>query len=149
MSFWRSSGSNFSESCVEPTRSQNITVIWRNSASRCCPLLGDTSVTFETAVVVPVRWPAAVNASMALSNFLRWPNETPSFSRSSSVKSGRTEYSILFSANVWTYWPRPCLPSHSAKSVVGLAIAETLTYDRVSLEGSRARDPLCGRLVAL
>src|SRR5438046_250349 len=112
-------------------------------------VVGNTSVTFETAVVVPVRWPAAVNASMALSNFLRWPNETPSFSRSSSVKSGRMKYSILFSANVWTYWPRPCLPSHSAKSVVGLAIAETLTYDRVSLEGSRARDPLCGRLVAL
>src|SRR5262249_32988591 len=71
---------------------------------------------------------------MALSNFLRWPNETPSFSRSSSVKSGRTEYSILFSANVWAYWPRPCLPSHSAMSVVGLAIWETLTYDRVSLQ---------------
>src|SRR5262249_46784699 len=116
------------------------------SASRCCPLVGTTSVTFETAVVMPVRWPAAVNSSMALSNFLRWPNETPSFSRSSSVKSGRTEYSILFSANVWTYWPRPCLPNHSAKSVVGLAIGETLTCDRVSLETSWARDPLCGCL---
>jgi hypothetical protein len=34
----------------------------------------------------------------------------------------------LFSAKVWAYWSRPCLPSHSAKSVVGLAIAETLTY---------------------
>src|SRR6476660_6365242 len=86
---------------------------------------------------------------MALSNFLRWPNETPSFLRSSSVKSGRTEYSIWFSANVWAYWPRPCLPSQSAKSVVGLAIAETLTYDRSSLGGSLARDPLCGRLVSL
>jgi hypothetical protein len=33
----------------------------------------------------------------------------------------------LFSAKVWAYWSRPCLPSHSVKSVVVLVIAEALT----------------------
>src|SRR5436190_8233753 len=56
---------------------------------------------------------------MALSNFLRWPNETPSFLRSSSVKSGRTEYSISFSAKVWAYWPSSLLKKLArAKGVV-------------------------------
>ena len=42
----------------------------------------------------------------------------------------------------------PCLPSQSAKSLVGLAIAETLTYCRCS-PSALACDPLYGRLRCL
>src|SRR6185437_1143682 len=41
---------------------------------------------------------------------------------------------MLFSAKVWAYWPRPYLPSHSAKSVVAFVITEPPPTARVSLQ---------------
>jgi hypothetical protein len=55
----------------------------------------------------------------------------------------------LFSAKVLAYWPRPCLPSHSAKSVVVVLVTpEALAYCRSSLRRSWASDPPCGAFVA-
>jgi len=55
----------------------------------------------------------------------------------------------LFSAKVLAYWPRPCLPSHSAKSVVVVLVTpEALSYCRSSLRRSWASDPPCGAFVA-
>src|SRR5262249_38554108 len=63
MSSRRSSGSNRVESGVEPTRSQNITVSWRRSAS------------LEAAAVTAEVGSEALRVAMASSSLRRWPTE--------------------------------------------------------------------------
>src|SRR5712671_4712765 len=62
----RSSGSSRAASSVEPTRSQNITVSWRRSAS-----VGAGAS--EGAAVTAAVGTAAPSAAMASSSLRRWP----------------------------------------------------------------------------
>ena len=75
----RSSGSNRVDSGVEPTRSQNITVSCRRSAS------------LEAADVTAEVGSEALSVAMASSSLRRWPTEvTPMLIRSSAVSFGST-----------------------------------------------------------
>ena len=76
-----SSGSSRADKAVEPTRSTNITVSCRRSAS--CRVLGPGGVGGASR---PFSDPSD---AIARSNFLRGPSGRPSFSRSASVKSGK------------------------------------------------------------
>src|SRR5271166_751617 len=78
-----SSGSSRFERAVEPTRSQNITVNCRRSAASVDEGV-DAGLGGFSAVSV------AQTLAIALSRRLRSPRVTPSFSRSSPVRSGRT-----------------------------------------------------------
>src|SRR5262245_59337241 len=75
-----SSGSSFSASGVEPTKSQNMTVSWRRSASgaagRACPAVGDVVGRLAfLAVVVPWRLRpfAGRGVPAALKGMPQWP----------------------------------------------------------------------------
>src|SRR5689334_16724163 len=103
--FWKrrmmspmSSGSSLAASCVDPTRSQNMTVTWRRSA--CCCSEGW------------LRRCAAARRSLR-----RCPRDRPMRSRSASSRSPRTSKSTSLSARTSAYWPRPSDESHEAKSI--------------------------------
>src|SRR5216684_1599033 len=97
----RSSGSKRTDSGVEPTRSQNITVSWRRSAA---------SARGAAAGGGAGGWMSS--AAIARSIRLRWPSTTPSFSRSVSVSSGKISASIAFSRKIGSYCARSRLRSH-------------------------------------
>src|SRR4029077_13106000 len=96
----RSSGSMRAESAVEPTKSENITVTWRRSASRGL-----------SADAPTVGVPRLATASR---NFLRAPRGRPSSLRSASVNFGNKDQSISLSAKTVWYFASPIAPSHSA-----------------------------------
>ena len=103
----RSSGSRRAESAVEPTRSQNITVSCRRSASadaeRALPMPAGTS---------------GRSAAIASSNRRRCPTKpTPRSFRSSGVRLGNTLSSISLARNAGSYCSRPSFFSHSATSI--------------------------------
>src|SRR5580704_7963931 len=95
---------------VEPTRSQNITVIGRRSAPSADEDKGGGLVGFVTGQVAP-------RLAIALSRRLRSPRLTPSWARSPSVRSGRTSASIELSLNATSYRPRPRLRSQTPTSI--------------------------------
>jgi hypothetical protein len=99
----------FVESAVEPTRSVNITVSWRRSASSRRVSLD--SMGAEGAVTAIETLP---RSRIARSILRRSPSKTPSFSRSWSVRSGRTLRSTRFSTNRWAYSDMPSFLSQSA-----------------------------------
>ena len=117
----RSSGSIETESAVEPTRSANITVTWRRSAS---------SRGFDSGV--PVSWGVAevVRASSAIArNILRRsPSRTPRSLRSWSVRSDRIGRSIRFSIKASVYSDNPSEVSHSL--IAGIAAPPSDTRSR-------------------
>src|ERR1700730_3244585 len=93
----RSSGSKRTESGVEPTRSQNITVSWRRSA------------------------PSARGAAAGGGTGWWGASTTRSFSRSASVSSGRISASIAFSRKIGSYCARSRLRSHAEISTASPA----------------------------
>src|ERR1700730_15170477 len=101
----RSSGSKRTESGVEPTRSQNMTVSWRRSAP---------SARGAAAGGGAGGWVSS--AAIARSIRLRWPSTTPSFSRSASVSSGKISASIAFSRKIGSYCARSRPRSHAERS---------------------------------
>ena len=83
-------------SAVEPTRSQNITVSCRRSASA-------GAGASRGAAVAAAAGASAPSAAMASSSLRRWPTEvTPSSIRSSAVSFGSTSPSISLSRNAGT-----------------------------------------------
>ena len=70
-----SSGSSRAASSVEPTRSTNITVSCRRSASR------GGAGRWPASLVLPSRSAGSRRAAIALSSLLRWPSGTPSSSQ--------------------------------------------------------------------
>ena len=107
-----SSGSSRADIAVEPTRSQNITVSCRRSAASVRRLTGQRGPSASAAVSVEPR------LAIALRRRLRCPKDTPNFSRSPSVSSGRTSASMSFWRNRVSYWPRPRLRSQSPTSMI-------------------------------
>src|SRR6266852_3605008 len=61
-----------------------------------------------------VLFSTSLRSAIARSNLRRCPSKTPSFSRSWSVRSGRTLRSIPFSLKRRAYCPRPSFSSQSA-----------------------------------
>ena len=114
----RSSGSMPVESAVDPTRSANITVTWRRSA----PSRGGDP---EAAGGCDLGARSAIKRKIRR----RSPSNTPSSLRSSSVRSGRIERSILFSAKRSAYPDKPCEPSHSLIPGIRLSAASRLSPD--------------------
>ena len=110
-----SSGSSFADKAVEPTRSMNITVSWRRSASR---RRGTVSWGEAPASAGSAR-SSATRAAIARSNFLRGPSGSPSFSRSASPRSARTSPVTSASRNTGSYRSSPSCFSHSAMSTRG------------------------------
>ena len=105
-----SSGSSREASAVEPTKSQNITVTCRRSASG---LAAD-----------PASWSAASTAGMdfraaiAADNRRRSPTRmTPRSLRSSAVRLGSRSAPILFSRNAGSYCSSPSFRNHSTTSM--------------------------------
>src|SRR5436190_363171 len=103
-----SSGSSFSDIGVEPTRSTNITVIWRRSAARLAP---------ESSLAAG-RGPGCVwrNPVNARTSRLRSPRERPSSLRSASVSSSSTSQSTPLSTKRSAWLPRPMPDSHVLRS---------------------------------
>ena len=97
------------ESAVEPTKSENITVTWRRSASARGAGVGS----FEDTGVSPV-----LSAATALSNLSRAPSGRPSSRRCSSVRSQSTSASIALSRNVCAYCSRPIPRSQPSMSKI-------------------------------
>ena len=93
-----SSGSIRAESAVEPTKSENITVTCRRSAS----LRGAGVVISGETGVCPV-----LSAATALNSLSLAPSGRPSSRRCSSVRSQSTSASIALSRNVCAYCSRP------------------------------------------
>src|SRR5277367_68280 len=125
---------------VDPTRSQNMTVIGRRSA-----VAGDDAGAGlgGLAVVSPVP-----RAAIALSRRLRCPNGTPIFSRSASTRSRRTPASISCSQNTVSYCPRSIAFSHWATFIVVPAHGSTLMMvpGRLRVQAGSVGRPLWGRL---
>ena len=113
----RSSGSMRAESAVEPTKSANITVTWRRSAS-CRGLNSGPGTSWGAAEAAPASSP------IARSNLRRSPRSTtPSSSlRSSSVRSRRVEKSIRCSAKRSAYSGNPSEASHSPTDGIALRV---------------------------
>jgi hypothetical protein len=89
-------GSSRADSGVEPTRSQNITVSTRRSASADRASSDGAPL---TAAPSSLR-----SAAIALSSSRRWPTAaTPNSSRSSTVSSGSTRASMAFFRNASSY----------------------------------------------
>src|SRR6516165_12834791 len=113
---WRilrnSSGSSRADKEVEPTRSQKSTVTWRRSA----PSVADGVDRGSTDRLGTCNELQA--ACTALISFLRCPRETPSFSKSCSVSSGKISQSMSFSANKSAYCASPIFSSQSCRSVI-------------------------------
>src|SRR5262245_8812808 len=107
---------------VEPTRSQNSTVMCRRS-----PTASATGATVSvgadgwagaavTEEVCPL--PSLRSTAMASRILRRCPTiETPRSFRSSVVRLGRTVSSISFSRNAASYFPRPRLRSQTTTSI--------------------------------
>src|SRR5215475_9262900 len=95
-----SSGSSRVERGVEPTRSQNMTVSWRRWGA--------------SARVASLDSAASSSSAIARNILLRCPSETPIFSKSASVRSGRMFVSISLSAKRCAYCPSPSAFNHSA-----------------------------------
>ena len=109
-----SSGSSSTARPVEPTRSQNMTVRCRRSASEC----GDATVAAGTFVcgVDPLVGGNGLNIR------LQSPSGIRNFSRSASVRSNRTSMSTTFSAKTVTYCAKPCLSSHPAMLLIEVLV---------------------------
>jgi hypothetical protein len=100
---------------VEPTRSQNITVIGRRSAvSRgagrpdgrdvpALPPFGRSSSSISLTLDEGAEGAVAASLAIAFSKRLRSPSGNPSFSRSPSVRSASTSTSILLSRKFASY----------------------------------------------
>src|SRR5216684_1945174 len=89
-------GSSRADNAVEPTRSANMTVSWRRSASGALP--PERSSSTDCSAVS--RSVSARNAAIASTRIRRWPTAvTPRSLRSSAVSLGRTASSIAFSRN--------------------------------------------------
>src|SRR5215471_6975370 len=116
----RSSGSSREASAVEPTRSQNITVIWRRSA-----LSVRRGADAEAGAEASDR-----STAIAASNLRRCPTRlTPRSFRSSAVSSGNTAASIALSRNVSSYCCNPRPRSHTAMSTLASrGVPKALTY---------------------
>jgi hypothetical protein len=98
----RSSGSSRADSGVEPTRSQNMTVSWRRSASDRTGVSGRAGA-------------SAASAAIASSRRRRCPTEAiPMLTRSSAVSRGNTCASTSFSRNIRSYCASPRPRSHAA-----------------------------------
>src|SRR5215813_3199848 len=113
----KSSGSMPVESAVEPTRSANITVTWRRSASSR-GLESDPGASWGVVEAAPA------SLAIAWSNLRRSPRGTmPSSSlRSLSVRSRRIEKSIRCSAKRSAYSDRPSEASHSLTDGIALRV---------------------------
>src|SRR5277367_6032129 len=114
----QSSASSFAARLVEPTRSQNITVIGRRSADirrhRVGLGLGGEGATLAEGV-------STDRAAIAARSLRRSPTaESPMSLRSSAVNCGSTSASILLSRKFASYWPRPRLRSHPPTSMAAL-----------------------------
>ena len=98
---------------VEPTRSQNITVNCRRSATAAAEAGSACGCGFATAADEP-------NSSEIADKILRrWPTiATPMSFKSSAVSFGRTSLSISFSRNAASYCSRPKPRSHLPMSMV-------------------------------
>ena len=71
-----------------------------------------------TSMVGPLGLPPALDrAAIAFRSRLRFPSGTLSFSRSASVRSGRTSAPISFSRKTSPYWPNPRPRSQSPTSI--------------------------------
>src|SRR5271166_2467236 len=110
-----SSGSSRFERAVEPTRSQNITVNCRRSAASVDEGLEEGLGGFGAVFL-------AQTLAIALSRRLRSPRVTPSFSRSSPVRSGRMSGPIELSRNAASYRLRPRPRSQTPMSMVAFKI---------------------------
>ena len=95
-----SSGSSRSDSGVEPTRSTNITVIWRRSAADWARCIG-----WRAGGAGSAR--ACRRAAIARTRRLRSPSDRPSSRRSASVRSTSTSQSTECSAKRSAWLPRP------------------------------------------
>ncbi len=129
----RSSGSRRDESSVEPTRSQNITVSCRRSASAGAIRSGEAGS-------------SEPSAAMASSNRRRCPIDvTPSSRRSSPVSRRKTSPSMSLSRNAGIYCSSPRPRSHSTISI-GVAHKRQTSGTLLSRPSVLSRLPL--RLVA-
>src|ERR1051326_5256148 len=109
----RSSGSMRAESAVQPTRSENITVIWRRSALS----LAGLSTLEGRAGGGAVAFASLARAGMASRSLRRCPTRTtPTSFKSSAVKLARTVASIALSRNAASYCSRPRLRSQAPTS---------------------------------
>ena len=106
-----SSGSSLADMAVEPTRSQKITVSWRRSAASAAG--GGTD-----GLASPNAFSAPSRLAIALRMRLRGPSGRPIFSRSVSVKSGKTSASISLSRNAASYRSNPSPRSQAAMSIL-------------------------------
>jgi len=105
----RSSSSSCTESAVDPTRSQNITVSCRLSAVPAVSLDSLRSAGFGRD--------SSRKAAIAASSLRRCPiSPTPMSVRSSAVSSGSTVASIALSRNAWSYSCSPRPWSHAVMS---------------------------------
>ena len=100
------------DSAVEPTKSENITVTWRRSAVSCN--LTGTADAVAAAAISGALLSVASRLRIARSILRRSPRTMPSFSKSWSVRSGRTEKSMRFSAKRCAYSDMPSFSSQSA-----------------------------------
>ncbi|SIT56647.1 hypothetical protein BQ8794_30096 [Mesorhizobium prunaredense] len=114
-----SSGSSRLASAVEPTRSTNMTVSCRRSASRGRPGSPNRSTEADIGEAeagladTTSGWPSI--AAIASSIRLRWPSApTPISFRSSAVRRGRISASIALSSKTGTYCSRPKFLSQTA-----------------------------------
>jgi hypothetical protein len=128
----QSSASSFAAILVDPTRSQNMTVIGRRSAETSGPLGG---ADFRGETGTSDGGFAPTNAAIASSNRSRSPRaKTPISLRSSPVSRGSRSASILLSRKLASYWPRARSRSHPPTSMAashGLA-GGSLSYGKLS-----------------
>jgi hypothetical protein len=125
---------------VDPTRSQNITVIGRRSAVAD----GDAGAGLGGLTAVS----SVPRAAIALRRRLRCPNGTPIFSRSASTRSRRTPSSISCSRNTVSYCPRSIAFSHWPTFIVVPAHGSSLMMvrGRRRVQAGSVGRPLLGRL---
>jgi hypothetical protein len=144
--FRQSSASSFAARLVDPTRSQNITVIGRRSAS-VPDVDGDGDGWAEAGFAADGGVPLAERAAIARMSRLRCPSGTPIFSRSASARSGRTSASISCSRNRVSYSPRSIAFSHWATFIVVPAHGSSLMMvpGRLRVQVGSVGRPLWGR----
>src|SRR5215510_9720474 len=138
----KSSGSMPVESAVEPTRSANITVTWRRSASSH-GLDSDSGAGWGVVEAAPA------SLAIARSNLRRSPRgTTPSSSlRSRSVRSRRIEKSIRCSAKRAAYSDSPSEANHSLTDGIALRVLLRVVYASAQFELTTCRDALECRAV--
>src|SRR5215471_1264477 len=130
----RSSGSTRTDSGVEPTRSQNMTVSCRRSAS---PKMADGTAAAAAGDAPPPK------EAIASSSLRRSPTAaTPISFRSSAVSFGSTSHPIAFSAKAGAYCPRPRPWSHPAMSTASprfrLPPAPSISHHQSTGKGASA-----------